>query len=77
MVLMYEWDFFSPAWDVAEFLPLVILQMSLGYWRVHAKILPPFYPNEYLFNHHEDKGQEKWEIFAWAVRDAMAISGPL
>jgi len=41
------------------------------------KILPPMMPNEYLFNEHKDKGEEKWEIFAWAVRDAMSLAGPL
>lgn len=34
--------------------------------------MAPFLPNEYLFETHKDKGKEKWEIFAWAVRDAMA-----
>ena len=34
--------------------------------------MPPFLPNDYLFETHADKGSEKWEIFAWAVRDAMS-----
>ena len=33
--------------------------------------MAPFLPNEYLFKTHADKGKEKWEIFAWAVRDVM------
>jgi len=37
--------------------------------------MPPFEPNEYLFEKHADKGNERWEIFAWAVRDAMMKSG--
>ena len=38
--------------------------------------LPPFLPNDYLFETHKDKGESKWEIYAWAVRDAMSkISG--
>ena len=37
--------------------------------------MPDFEPNEYLFKTHKDKGTERWEIFAWAVRDAMAKSG--
>jgi len=35
----------------------------------------PFAPNEYLFETHKDKGQEKWEVFAWACRDIMAKVG--
>lgn len=34
--------------------------------------LPPFLPNDYLFETHKDKGETKWEIFAWAVRDVMS-----
>jgi hypothetical protein len=34
--------------------------------------LPDFIPNDYLFETHKDKGEEKWEIYAWAVRDIMA-----
>ena len=37
--------------------------------------LPLFVPNEYLFKTHADKGKEKWEIVAWAVRDIMAKTG--
>ena len=37
--------------------------------------MPPFKPNEYLFETFKDKGTEKWEIYAWAVREAMAKFG--
>ena len=37
--------------------------------------LPDFEPNEYLFETHKDKGEERWEIFAWAVRDLMMSVG--
>jgi hypothetical protein len=36
--------------------------------------LPLFVPNEYLYETHKDKGTEKWEIYAWAVRDIIAKS---
>lgn len=39
--------------------------------------MPPFLPNDYLFETHKDKGKDKWEIFAWAVRDVMAKTGNL
>jgi hypothetical protein len=40
----------------------------------HAEMmeLPPFIPNDYLFEKHKDKGTKKWEIYAWAVRDIMS-----
>jgi hypothetical protein len=50
------------------------MQTSEIFWTpVHR--LPIFQPNDYLFEKHRDKGKEKWEIFAWAVRDIMAKHG--
>jgi hypothetical protein len=37
--------------------------------------LPIFIPNNYLFTTHADKSQEKWDIYAWAIRDVMAKVG--
>lgn len=37
--------------------------------------MPIFEPNDYLFEKHADRGKEKWEVFAWAARDAMAKVG--
>ena len=37
--------------------------------------LPAFSPNEYMYETHADKGDEKWEIFAWAIRDLLAKRG--
>ena len=39
--------------------------------------MPPFIPNDYLFEKHKDKGEEKWEIYAWAMREAMCEAGGL
>lgn len=42
---------------------------------VEVQILPAFQPNEYLWKTHADKGKEKWEIYAWAVRDLISKVG--
>ena len=34
--------------------------------------LPLFIPNDYLFTNFAHKGETKADIYAWAVRDAMA-----
>ena len=34
--------------------------------------LPPFKPNDYLFEKYADKGSTKAEIFAWATREVMS-----
>ena len=39
--------------------------------------MPDFEPTEYLFETHKDKGQDRWEIYAWALRDAMRKCGNL
>jgi hypothetical protein len=39
--------------------------------------LPDFEPTEYLFKTHKDKGTERWEIYAWALRDMMLKVGNL
>ena len=73
--LKYKFNTVSPAFDVMEFLPLVILNLSTCFYKCELTVLPDFEPNEYLFETHSDKGSERWEIYAWAVRDAMAKAG--
>jgi len=51
--------------------------MSYGWFTVDVKILPVFQPNDYLYKQHANKGKERWEIYAWAVRDAMSKAGEL
>jgi len=40
-------------------------------------VLPEFTPNEFMFKKFADKGSERWEIYAWCVRDVMASAGGL
>lgn len=57
--------------------------IMLGLWlawiwdriELNPEVLPDFVPNEYLFEKHADKGKDRWQIYAWAVRDAMAKAG--
>jgi hypothetical protein len=76
--MKYVVDTYSPAYDIVPIFPLGIMQMSLfKKFEVNAQFMPAFTPNEYLFKKHADKGTEKWEIFAWAVRDVIAKSSNL
>jgi hypothetical protein len=77
VVLKYIWSSLSPAWDVIPFMPLMIMQMSLFYVRCDVLELPPMIPNDYLFEHHANKGDEKWEIYAWAMREVMSVASGL
>ena len=33
--------------------------------------MPDFVPNNYMLKTHSEKGDEDWQIYAWAVHDAM------
>jgi len=66
-----------PAYDSIELLPLAILQLSWACMSVKIIELPDFEPTEYLFKTHKDKGSERWEIYAWALREAMMKAGNL
>lgn len=66
---------FSTAYDVVDFLPLCIMNLCWAGLKCEINIMPDFEPNDYLFKKHADKGNERWEIFAWAVRDVMAKTG--
>eukprot|EP00352_Strombidinopsis_acuminata_P007541 CAMPEP_0176372268 /NCGR_PEP_ID=MMETSP0126-20121128/25281_1 /TAXON_ID=141414 ORGANISM="Strombidinopsis acuminatum, Strain SPMC142" /NCGR_SAMPLE_ID=MMETSP0126 /ASSEMBLY_ACC=CAM_ASM_000229 /LENGTH=83 /DNA_ID=CAMNT_0017732061 /DNA_START=846 /DNA_END=1094 /DNA_ORIENTATION=+ len=50
---------------------IAVMTLSWGSHHEEVLIMPVFKPNDWLFENHKDKGQTKWEIFAWAVRDAM------
>lgn len=73
--MKYPVGSFSTAYDVVDFLPLIIMNMSWAGLKCHVNIMSDFEPNEYLFTKHADKGTQRWEIFAWAVRDVMAKTG--
>jgi hypothetical protein len=66
-----------PAYDTIEVLVLAILQLSWSCMKCRIVEMPDFEPNEYLFETHKDKGQERWEIYAWALRDAMMKANSL
>jgi hypothetical protein len=65
----------NPAYDVIEFWPLVILILSWSCYSCEVCVLPDFRPTDYLFEAHSDKGQERWEVMAWAVRDVIVKAG--
>ena len=73
--MKFKYGTISPAYDILDFLPLAILNLCFCCFSCVLTILPDFEPNEYLFSTHSDKGKERWEIYAWALRDIMSKSG--
>lgn len=69
---------FMPAFNIPA-LAMIIMSLCKGRTTCTLNVLPDFQPNEYLFEHHKRSGDyhedgsenERWETFAWAVRDAM------
>ena len=75
MYLKFPIHGFSSDFGVMDFLPLMFLNLSWMGLKCHVNIMPDFEPNDYLFRKHANRGTERWEIFAWAIRDAMAKAG--
>ena len=55
----------------------MILQCSWFCAQVEVIELPLFEANEFLYSTHADKGIERWEIQAWALRQIMLEAGNL
>lgn len=51
--------------------------MSLFDFKCEVIELPTFTPNDYLFEHHANKGKEKHDIYAWAIREVMSSAGDM
>lgn len=77
VILKYSYGTLSPAWDVIPFWPLIIMHLSLFDFKCEVIELPTFTPNEYLYSQHADKGKDKWQIYAWAVREVMSAGGDI
>jgi hypothetical protein len=75
--LKYSWYQFSPSFDVLELLPLVIMMLSFPFacFRCEVNVMPDFEPNDYLFETHKEHGEERWEVYAWALREVMKKTG--
>jgi|LauGreDrversion4_2_1035121.scaffolds.fasta_scaffold375038_2 hypothetical protein len=73
--MKYSWSGFCPTWEGMPFLVHAVLMHMYGFFTCEVHVLPPFKPNEYLFEKHAQDGKENWEVYAEAVRDVMAIFG--
>lgn len=77
VVMKYQYVFFNPAFDTIDFLSLVLLHLCLACFKCTIQVMPDFKPNDYLFETHANQGKDRWEIFAWAIRDSMINAGNL
>jgi hypothetical protein len=63
-------DEITSTWDI-----LVIILSSFTWNIVQFHFMPVFTPTEYMFEKYAEKGSERWEIYAWCVRQAMIEAG--
>lgn len=75
--LKYNASVIKPTIECVDMMALLIMQFSYGIYTCQVNSMPVFEPNDYLFETHKDKGEEKWQIYAWALRDAMSKSSGL
>ena len=74
--IKYDYGSFSPAWDVlGGFEHMILMNLNCEITTATLHVLPDFKPNEFMFKKFEDKGAERWEIYAWVIRDIMASHG--
>ena len=74
--MKYKFGMVHPAVESIDE-PFIVFLMACAVQVLELEmiLLPPFAPNEYLFETHRDKGEEKWEVYAWATRDLLAKVG--
>ena len=66
----------NPTFDVMNLKDLIVLMFANpGFTISTLYIMPPFVPNQYMLDRHQDKGHYDWEIYAWCVREVMAKVG--
>ena len=71
-------SYMRPSWECLGFLEQIFLVGTApGYYTAELIKLPPFKPNDYLYEKFADKGKTKAAIFAWAAREVMAKAGNL
>jgi len=75
VILKYKWNKLAPSWEGMPFVAHSTFMVMFGKFHVDVHVLPPFKPNDHLYETHKDQGKEKWEIFAWATRDVMCKFG--
>jgi lysophosphatidylcholine acyltransferase/lyso-PAF acetyltransferase len=55
VIMKFRFGTISQAYDILPFLPLVLMNLCLCNFRIDITELPPFLPNDYLFENHENK----------------------
>lgn len=78
MILRYQGSLVKPVTGYLHIMEGAMFLICCNWWNACQRYeLPIFIPNDYLFETHKDKGKNKAEVFAWALRDAMSKASGL
>ena len=77
IVVKYSSSYFNPAHDVMPMHIHFVILLSQIVNHIEVTQLPVFAPNEYLFKTHMKTGEEKWQVYAEAVRQCMSDASGL
>lgn len=69
LVVRYSSANFNPSHDVMPMHYHLVVLLSQFLNHIEVIEMPIFEPNRYLFEHHSKPNQEKWSVFADAVRE--------
>jgi len=76
VVIKYEGPYLIPTFEAMPAVATLCFAMCVPYGKVTCTVLPPFKPNEYLYENFKHFGKEKPEIFAEAIRSISSeVSG--
>jgi hypothetical protein len=67
----YDCSGIHVAHDTKHNVFVILLQYCAFDIKAYLTELPLFIPNDYMYETYKDKGKEKWEIYAWAIRDIL------
>ena len=81
-VLKYGYNNINPTTEPCGFSISILLFCEFALTSVSLSTYAPFIPNDYLFNEYaktipDGDKMEKWEVYAYAVRDIIATKGKL
>ena len=73
--IKYEGDNCDMEGCLIDFASNQIINCSNFWCKIHVTELPVFEPNDYFFEHHQKKDEEKWQTYARVIRDLMIKHG--
>lgn len=74
MYLTFDYSDFSADEGIMNIAVIGLLTMcwTRNDLKTTVHILPTFKPTEYMYKTFANKGVERWQVYGWALRDALS-----